>query len=297
MCGLFGVFRADGSECTSLLEMLLHLGVMAEDRGVDGSGLAFHLPGMDVGAVSGAARLTDVCVGRWRVVKRSTRFRTMWRPSLTDDLNAASMILGHTRFATQGACGVTANASPLVVGKLVGTHNGDVDARELRSTFGVRGVGTTDTAVLFAALNRANNDPDLIADVLTRMVGRAALAWSPLHTGPSLWLARAGMSPLAVVRDTDGNLYWASNPEWLRRMASLGGIELAKAPTMLAEGMLVRVEMLDGRPQATLWRQFKPTVREHDLRINAWKGFLPRDRAADRAASRHRVRKLRPVTV
>src|SRR6266480_1695296 len=101
---------------------------------------------------------------------RSTLFpyTTLFR----SDLDRASMVLGHTRWATQGPAGRLVNTSPLVVGNVVGTHNGDIDAAELRKLLDLGDtVGDTDTAVLLAALEQAGADPDEILAVLSVVVG------------------------------------------------------------------------------------------------------------------------------
>jgi glutamine---fructose-6-phosphate transaminase (isomerizing) len=296
MCGLFGMVRALDADAGRASKMLLHLGVWAEERGIDGAGLALALPGRARRVPTNVAGCADVRCGRWRVVKRPGTFQRLWRPELFDDLDRASMVLGHTRWATQGPAGRLVNTSPLVVGNLVGTHNGDIDAAELRKLLGLGAtVGDTDTAVLLAALEQAGADPDEILEVLSVVVGRAALAWSPL-TGPrQLWLARGGLCPLAAARDEQGNLFWASNPVWLRRAAHEVGARLPRPPAMLTSGMLVQVVRSDaGVPDLAGWWQFKPTVRLRDLRIAdvaAWRGFARADRDRDRQALRHRVRR------
>jgi hypothetical protein len=45
MCGLFGMVRATGADVDRASKFLLRLGLWAEDRGIDGAGLALGLPG------------------------------------------------------------------------------------------------------------------------------------------------------------------------------------------------------------------------------------------------------------
>jgi hypothetical protein len=298
MCGLFGLARTCDVDPGAATRMLIHLGLFAEERGIDGAGLALGVPGPAARVPANAALRGNVRAGLWRVVKQPGRFRHLWRPDLADDLATASLVLGHTRWATQGDAGLLSNTSPLVVGDVVGTHNGDIDAEALRILFDLTGprVGQTDTAVLLSALDAAGDDAAAVLQVLTAVVGRAALAWSPLTGDRQLWLARGGLCPLAVARDEAGNLFWASNPRWLTRAAAAAGVRLRAEPAVLPAGLLTRIVRVDGAPSVDGWWQFKPTVRKQDLRIAtvaAWRGFTPADRALDRARLRHRVH--RPV--
>lgn len=292
MCGLFGLMRAAEADAHRATQLLLRLGMWAEDRGIDGAGLALGLPGRSHLVSGDAARRADVRTGRWRVLKGPGRFGDLAPYRIGADLRRSPLILGHTRWATQGRAGRLANTSPLVVGNLVGTHNGDIDAESLHE-FCAPGtaVGDTDTAVLLAALDQAADDTIDVLRVLDAVVGRAALAWSPL-TGPrQLWLARGGLSPLAVARDEQDNLFWASNPQWLRQGAAAVGAKLAKPPAMIPSGTLVHVVRRDGVPQLDGWWGFKPTVRITDTYVvgGVWRGFTHADRTRDRAALRHRI--------
>lgn len=291
MCGLFGLVRAVDADAYRGTQLLLRLGVWAEDRGIDGAGLALGLPGRSWPVRADAARCGDVRSGRWRILKGPGRFGDLAPYQVGADLRRASLVLGHTRWATQGPAGRLVNTSPLVLDNTVGTHNGDIDAEALREYCGLGAtLGDTDTAVLLAALDLAADDPAEMLAVLDAVIGRAALAWSPL-TGPrQLWLARGGLSPLAVARDEQGNLFWASNPQWLRRGAAAVGASLPRPPAMIPSGTLLRVVHRDGVPQLDGWWRFKPTVRITDMRSGGvWRGFTPADRAHDRDQLRHRL--------
>ena len=76
-------------------------------------------------------------LGRWRIRTTLGAFSTHLpgHHQLRDNLRTARLVLGHTRWATQGASTLD-NASPLNAGDIIGTHNGDVTAPT--------GNGTTD---------------------------------------------------------------------------------------------------------------------------------------------------------
>ena len=128
------------------------------------------------------------------------------------------------------------------------------------------------------------------------MRGRAALVWTDTADTTCrgrgrVWLARAGLSPLAIAHDVDGGLWWASNPEWLRRLSVTFDLPLRKIELM-PEGVLMSATPQQRRIKMTVHARFKPTVRHQDLRLvraAVWRNFTPADRRDDGAIMRHRV--------
>lgn len=114
--------------------------------------------------------LSEVSDGRWRIVTALEPFghRILPRPRVHRDLRTALVVLGHTRWATQGVRSLT-NASPMAYGDILGTHNGDVRVRPNLAREG------TDSEWLFGQLDRARSLRSTTA-VLTGLRGRAALA-------------------------------------------------------------------------------------------------------------------------
>src|SRR5262249_56776555 len=103
-----------------------------------------------------------------------------------------------------------------------------------------------------------------------------------------LWLARGALSALAVAVTTGGDLLWASNPRWLRRVRAACGLTLvAGSPALVPEGTLLAFDVRD-RVRYAGSAPFIPRPRVGDLaRAPAvWRGFDPADRAADQAALR-----------
>lgn len=313
MCGLFGLARPgqDGRPAAVVraeVEALVMLGVLAEERGTDAAGLAMwrgpaRAPGKTEAGGSGNARVrsiarfTDVRVGGWRVIKRAGPFRRLPdQPGLALDLTAARVVLGHTRWATQGAARRVINASPLAVGRVLGTHNGDLDAERLAASSAFPGplgrrVGQTDSAVLFAGLDAAGSDRAAVLRLLAAVRGRAAVAWVDRTRAGTVWLARAALSPLAVAETEDGAVFWASNPDWLRRAGQHCGLTWRHV-TMLPEGTLVRVRAGSGAVTLAGQWSFQPLARRVDVRLAdlvVWRGFTRADRDADQGALRHVV--------
>ncbi len=297
MCGLFGVARP-GDAKESVAEALFMLGLMAEERGTDAAGLALWVPGRTGTGRQrrDLARFGDVRVGPWRVVKRAGAFRLLQQPGLAEDLSVARLVLGHTRWATQGDRRRLVNASPLAVGRVIGTHNGDIDAARLRAVAGPMAppVGETDSEPLFAAVAVVGGDPAALLRVLGDVRGRAALVWVDRGRPQRLWLARAALSPLAVGVTSQGSVFWASNPAWLRRLGQHCRLRWRRV-FMLQEGTLLALDV--GREAVRFAGQwsFTPVARRRDVRLPesvVWRGFSRADQATDQAGLRHRVEPL-----
>jgi glutamine---fructose-6-phosphate transaminase (isomerizing) len=288
MCGLFGLARpADATSPRAATRALLMLGGLAEERGVDAAGIAYW-PSPRPDSLRPSTEIADVTVDGWRVVKRTGRFGQMPLRGTRSELNAARVVLGHTRHATQGDVYRLANTSPMACGGLLGTHNGDVTAQVLRARYpGLRPVGDTDSELVFGALAAARDGAEILA-VLRGLEGRAALAWVDRADPGRLWLARAALSPLAVAVTVDGDLLWASNPDWLRRVARACGLALTGGgPALVPEGTLLAFDVAD-RVRHAGSSFFTPRARVSDLALSraVWRGFSDADRDSDQAALR-----------
>ncbi|MFI6518567.1 hypothetical protein ACIBF1_23630 [Spirillospora sp. NPDC050679] len=279
-------------------DALVVLGTLAEERGTDSAGIALLTgrpaagpPAPDGG--DAGDRRSDVGHDGCRVVKGRDRFGAVWRLDLLPVLDRAPIAFGHTRWATQGTPHSLANASPLVVpgrsAGIVATHNGDVEAAELRARHRPPpAAGTTDSEPIFQALAACRGAGE-ITGVLSSLVGRAALAWVERDRPDRVHLARAALSPLAVAVDTEHNLYWASNPRWFREVERHTGVRFATA-VMLREGTYLCLGADPAAPSRVLDRaDFTPTARSWDLDDRVWTGFTAADRDRDRAGLRHRV--------
>ncbi|WP_171064594.1 class II glutamine amidotransferase [Actinomadura soli] len=300
MCGLFGMVRSPFAGDPGLAsDVFVTLGALAEERGTDSAGLALlgawpGLGGPETGGVPAAG-----C----RVVKGRGRFSAIWRPEFLPELDRAPVVLGHTRWATQGSPDEAGNASPMVVpgtaaaggpsAGVVATHNGDIDAAGLRSRFALPPAsGTTDSEPIFQLLAGCA-DRSAVTGVLEALVGRAALAWVHRDRPTEVHLARAALSPLTVAVDTEQNIYWASNPRWFREAERHTRVEFATV-VLLREGTYLKVGMechpgRRDRPEVLATAAFLPTARATDMDGRVWTGFTRADEECDRAGLRHRV--------
>src|SRR5947208_9380437 len=148
MCGIFGLVLPAGPTNEIPARALLTLGMLAEGRGIDSAGLAFWTGvGQGGGDPAGVAGQPAGSVDGWRTCKRLGRFRELPQRELAGKLHDARVVMGHTRYAVQGDPFRLDNAGPWLVGPLVGTYCGNVDAAALRRRYRLeRLVGDTDAA-------------------------------------------------------------------------------------------------------------------------------------------------------
>lgn len=294
MCGLFGALHCGDVDSASLVALAVtQLGLLSEERGRDSSGVAIVTPNA---STKKAVKRTDASRSLYTdetttLVKDTVPFSDLVQ-TLKPHLGAVgSLYIGHTRWATQGDAAALNNASPMHAGMLVGTHNGDVEVSSVpdhqnhrKGTF-----GGTDTEILYRALNRARGDRRKMTKVLRNVKGRAALAFVSRTDTSRLFLARAALSPLSYAYDTDGNFYWASNPNWFRIVSEKTGIEFAEI-TLVPEGHLLTIDTTTGEVEDV--RRFTPSCRESDLRLvntAVYRNFNSQDKAADIKLQRHHV--------
>ena len=304
MCGIFGLVRHEGAAHPErATAVFVELGRLSVERGKDAAGFAVanrpdvKSPLVSVARVEADAR--RVTVGHVTVVKDTVSFDELW-----DDgehlglVHGHRVVLGHTRWATQGKRDQLTNTSPMMVESVVGTHNGDVDVRSVpgHHQFGPL-FGSTDTEVLYRALSFNRGDRRKMTDVLRRVEGRAALAWLDRGRVDRVYLARAALSPLTVAWDREGNFYWASNPRWFRDIdVKFHGMLGFHDITIVQEGTLLTVSLDETAPVVVDRRSFTPSCRVSDARLSdlvVWRGFEAMDVASDKGQLVHKVAPVR----
>lgn len=286
MCGLFGTIRPQQypQQMRSIAATaLIDLGYLAEERGVDSAGIATLHSRTLARLLHADPDVREQTAGRWRIRTALGAFSTHLPEShqVRSNLASARVVLGHTRWATQGVTTLD-NASPLNAGDIIGTHNGDVTAPTRN--------GNTDSAWIFTQLNNSTTIR-ATETVLTSLRGRAALAWVRRSRPDLVFIARTALSPLATATDRAGGLWWASNPEWLRELDGWHDLELTN-PVQMVEGTLLVLR--SDRDEVTLsaHRRFTATSRPHDERIAhsaAWRGFNIIDRRYELDHRNHQI--------
>ena len=297
MCGLFGAIRcSDPTHAAFVVDVVLALGTQSEERGVDSAGLTMIV------AASGHREITEPLAAHAAskvagmdqtfTVKDEGKFSDIDFTPYGAVLDKPTLFIGHTRWATQGTTKDLANASPMYAGALIATHNGDVETSTLPKYKELReqAFGDTDSEILFLALDRSRADRRGMTRVLRQVNGRAALAFYDRSRPSRLYLARTGLAPLCYTYDQHGNFYYASNPDWFRRIARKNPDVEFDDIILIPEGHLLTVDTLTG--DITDTRRFTPTVRESDMNLMnlaAYRGFTPEDRAVDMQLHRHRI--------
>lgn len=301
MCGIFGLVRNAGAPNPErATAVLVELGRHSVSRGRDSAGVAF-IPRDATSAKDTTTRTqadsTHVRLQGGTVITKDTQtFHQAWDDERDVKFAAhSSVMIGHTRAATQGSKSDKTNTSPLAVGTLVGTHNGDIDANSVDSwRVGDRNsFGRTDTEALYRAINSVKSHRAKITSILTEAKGRIALAWYDRRTPGRMFLARGGLSPMSIAFDAEGNMYWASSPQWFRDIdekfeGAIGFTDIFMVP----EGNLMTVEFADGTPRIADRRIFTPTVRQSDTYLPdsiVWRGFNEDDKAMDKNSSSHKI--------
>lgn len=297
MCGLFGAIKcSDPAHSQMVADIVLALGKCSEERGTDSAGLAVSiadtLPRQTTPPTAEQIKSEFATLDHTFIVKGTGKFSNLNLKPYQPVFLQASIFIGHTRWATQGDTKDLANISPFYTDELIATHNGDINPKTVmyhnyieKTTF-----GDTDSEVLFWSLDFAKNDRRQITKVLRKMEGRAAVVFFDRSQPDRVYLARAAVSPLCYTYDQYGNFYYASNPDWFRRIQKASkGIEFDDI-TLVPEGYLLTVNTLTGEVEDT--RKFTPTAREIDVRMTSiagYRGFTKEDKAADMTLRRHKI--------
>lgn len=291
MCGIFGMVRNQSAlHPEKASAVLIELGKKSVSRGRDSAGVAFVPPADLANPVAHAAtthqtRSSVADLNGVLIAKAKGTFHAMWDDAkYTMPLMKSAVVIGHTRASTQGNTSDLANASPLAVGQIVGTHNGDVDKSSVPMPKGQLATGSTDTEYMYRSIDAVNSHRKKITDILTKARGRVAAVWIDRSRPDRLYMARAGLSPMAIGYDAEGNMYWASNPGWFREIdAEFDNTIGFHSIHMVAEGSLLTVNFGSGEAVFEDLRSFVPTVRTSDesLGFVVWRDFNSDDRKAD----------------
>lgn len=299
MCGIFGLIRStrNGDSAIRATAAFLTLGNFSEERGTDSSGIAAYTPNnrktdatqpTEPQALAPLLMIDDVFL-----LRETSRFSDLAVEEYMGTLHNSQVLIGHTRWATQGSSSDIRNASPMLAGSLIGTHNGDVEVKSIPGYKSHEEVayGGTDSERIYLSLDGARKDRRDITKVLKTLRGRAALVFMDRARPNYLYIARTALSPVSYAYTADGDFMYASNPDWFRQIEQMtqGAIQFTEI-TLVPEGHLLTVDTRTGK--ITDVRRFTPTCRERDIAmINtaAYKKFTPEDKAAFIGLHRHKI--------
>ena len=202
MCGIAGfcINREEHIDARALAKSLLQ-GI--EVRGKDATGAAWY-NGKDkeMYYIKAPKRAQDFCRNE------------LWRlPS------GVKNVILHTRWATQGSPKNETNNHPIVIGNLVGVHNGHISndkdiLKFARDYYGHKRIGEVDSEAAFAI---AKYSPEPLNDFANTLNGRAALAWIDGDRPRELNLTRVTGSPVAVAQTKMGSFIFASTKPILEK--------------------------------------------------------------------------------
>lgn len=308
MCGLFGGICIDADHATHFTTTVTTMGRHSEERGRDSAGIAFratptaHSTSGDIEFCDYTTPTTEhstsnrTTIDGIHTLRGIGHFSNLPLQHLPDP-TTPHLLMGHTRAASQGDVDDYANTSPLHIGAITGAHNGDVSATSVpvSKTAARLITGETDSAHVFAAMHAANNDRRKMTEMFRRIRGRGAYAFLDRRAPHRLYLVRTAFTPLCFTYDQHGNFYYASNPDWFRRVHHAHPDIVFDDPTLLPEGMLLTVDTRTGEPVDA--RRFTPTCRPKDQSIGemtAYRGFTAADKAADKQLQRHKVSQKLP---
>jgi glucosamine 6-phosphate synthetase-like amidotransferase/phosphosugar isomerase protein len=133
-------------------------------------------------------------------------------------------VILHTRYATKGDKKIEHNNHPIVVGNLVGVHNGHIgndDALLARYPEHQR-LGQVDSEAAFVMAKYEKNLMQTLPDIQ----GNAALAWIDGDRGRELNLARVTGSPLCVAQTPKGSTVFASTKPLLEKAMKDAGLKI-----------------------------------------------------------------------
>ena len=114
---------------------------------------------------------------------------------LYDDV---TLLMGHTRYATQGSPNINGNNHPIRAGSTIGTHNGSIsNDDELFNKFDLERFAQVDSEVVFRLFDSATSESDFVDNRLRLIEGRVALVWSDLERPEYVYMIKAN-NPLRL---------------------------------------------------------------------------------------------------
>ncbi|HPD18018.1 MAG TPA: glucosamine 6-phosphate synthetase [Planctomycetota bacterium] len=169
MCGLTGVIlgrkRRKRDELVTIRTLFTGLLLLNQKRG-------HHATGIAVLRKDGSAAVLKRPIAACSLIQAENYWHTLQLD------NAVTVILGHTRYKTQGSERNNANNHPILVGnRVAGTHQGHIrNADALFHELELPRAAEVDSEVLFRMVERAKDDEEL-KTLIARCEGTISAAW------------------------------------------------------------------------------------------------------------------------
>ena len=215
MCGLTGVIlgrkRRQPHELLAIRSAFTGLLLLNQRRG-------HHATGVAVLRGDGSAAVYKRPVAASGLIQAAKYWQTLQLD------NSVTVILGHTRYRTQGSERNNANNHPIVIGRgargvggeVYGTHNGTIlNADELFRRFRLPRTAEVDSEVLFRMVLRAKSDAEL-KSMLALCVGSTSAAWVCRSKPGRLRLLKGDM-PLDAAYAPRLDAVFYSSETWMLR--------------------------------------------------------------------------------
>ncbi len=207
MCGLTGVIlgrkRRKRDELVTIRMLFTGLLLLNQKRG-------HHATGVAVLRKDGSAAVFKRPVAASGLIQAENYWHTL-RPD-----NAATVVLGHTRFRTCGSEKRNSNNHPLETSICIGTHNGTIlNSDELFRKLRLPRAAEVDSEVLFRMADRAENDEDL-KSMLALCAGSTLAAWVRRDEPGTLRLLKGDM-PLDAAYAPKLRAVFYSSEAWMLR--------------------------------------------------------------------------------
>jgi len=210
MCGIYGVAKSPTpytkEQFKIVRKVLREIAIESETRGSHSSGIA---------RVGNSTRIHKSLLPSSKFVDTKEYSESV--KSLKDD---SSILLGHTRFATEGAI-VKSNAHPFRVGNVVGAHNGCVyNINEMQTKLDKQ--CPVDSQLIFKSIN----DNDNIEEAVKHFDSDFALSF--VKNNPRvLYLCRESNRPLYVAYiPSFKTLFYASEKSFIEDALFLNDIDV-----------------------------------------------------------------------
>ena len=273
MCGLAGVI---------LKERARHEGSLAEiKRGFQNVLTSANDRG---GHATGFAEITKS--GEYQLVKLALPAKLFFD---SEDVvktmrgidKTSTILMGHTRYATQGSPLWSPNNHPIRAGHVIGTHNGWVsNDDELFDRFSLSRFAEVDSEVIFRMADTSKSVDEFINERFTKIRGKASIVWCDLERPEYVYLLK-GNNPLSMAYHKRLNLI-VYGSTWEIVKSSFDENELSRMK--IKENRMIRINTKTFK-MVTTKVHWKPSELDAHLSrapkvsgkyANTVRGFVPR---------------------